>query len=468
LSPLIGDVTIVVTAPCRRPRHHPPEKTSPVATLRVVHGRREPVSLVLLVVSLLIGGPPAGLRTFGPQPAVVQQAPPVSLDLAAMTLTPPDLPEPGFALAGAEQVALTDQAVDLARDRGEWTRAAATSLVTKLAAAGWRAHYESRLALPQERAPGQIAATVSSAITEYGSPAGAAAAFVLLGEQVPAAAGRPVRGLIALGEESRITRTFVPGADAGSVAVQLELTARAGNLIAAVAIADLTGKRDWGVAAVEGLGAGLLARVASVQGGGAPVLAPRLLRIDRAGAPAPVYDVYDRRNGETFPLFGVDPEDAADREHLYGAASDVYSYERSLSVGTAGEIAPYYAAKLYRFNDSAAAAAWLEGAPDLLFAEPGSFLDLGRVDDAPVLGDASATISYAFPASDTVTTHGYRVYVRVGNEVARIQLDGEPEVTLDVVEALARAQVACLGASACEGPPPIALDQLIAATPAVG
>ena len=414
-----------------------------------------------LVAVLLLAALPGGQRV-----GAGQRSASAPLDLAAMTLVPSDLPEPGFALAGAQEMSLTDEADRLERARGDWRSEGAGRLGEALAAAGWQRRYESRLAAPDAQAPGQVGATVVSAVTAYADAAGAATGFALLASDGAAPAARTMRGVIAFGDESRITRTFVPGGEAGRPVARLELTVQLGALVAAVAVTDLTGKRDWGVVVVEGLAAALLARIEAVRAGEAPGLAPRLLRLDEPGLPAPVADVYDRRDGETFPLYGVDPEDAADREGLYGAATDVYTYEQVVPTSDAADVPPYYAAKLYRFPDTAAAAGWLESAPERLFEDPGSFLDLVLVEDAAIIGEASRTISYAFPASDAVTTRGYRVYARVGNEVARVQLDGEPEVTLGIVEAFARVQVTCLAAPACAEPPPVPLDRLIPATPA--
>lgn len=399
-----------------------------------------------------------------------QDAAPVPLDLAAMTLVPPDLsgpsaqPDPGFALAGGGQVSLPAYIDRLAPVLGRWRRADVAALGDTLAASGWRRHYESRLTAPNEETPGRPSATVDSAVTEYADPDGAAAAFALLAAASPGAAGRPVRGLVPFGDESRITRTAVAGAEPGAPADRFALSFRSDNLVANVAIADLVGDREWGVLVLERLAAVFLVRVDAVRGAGLPGLAPRLLRLDDPGLPPPLADGYDRRAGTTFPLDGVDPDDAADREGLYGAAIDVYSYERTLPMrGTA--VPAYYGVKLYRFPDALAAAAWLAEAPERLLADPGSFLSLAPLADAAVVGDDSRTLAYSFPASESVVARGHRVYARLGNAVARVQLDADPEAPLAVVEAFARAQVACLAATAaCDAPPPVPLDRLVSAT----
>ncbi|MDQ3780049.1 MAG: hypothetical protein M3354_05840 [Chloroflexota bacterium] len=395
------------------------------------------------------------------------------LDLAAMALAPadltllpdpPDPPDPGFALASGGYLPVAHLARRLARARGDWTAATAEELATAIGR-GWRGHYESRLAAPDSQLPGAASAEIESAITEYGDPASAAAAFGQFAPGGPGAIARGIPGGLTLGDESRLSRSFVAANGAQPPVRRMELMIRLGSLVVAVSLVDMSGERDWGVAAVEGLAVALIARVETVQSGDSPNLAPRLLRLDQFGQPgwtAPIYDLYDRRDGETYPLAGVDPEDAADRELLYGAASDVYSYERFLVVGDLRQVAvaPYYGVKLYRFPDAGAATAWLETAPDRLFADPGSFLDLASVEDAATIGDASRTIAYAFPASDTVMTRGYRIYARVGRDVARVQLDAEPEVALAVVAAFAEAQVACLQSHVCEIPPPYAPEEL--------
>jgi len=439
----------------------------------VQHHQRSPWSIsgallgvVLLLVPALVPISPVRVRT---------DWVPTSLDLAAMTLAPtgltllPDPPDPGFALAGGGYLSVEQQARHLARAQGFWRADAAATVATALGQ-GWRGHYGSRLAAPNPDLPGSFGAVIESSITEYALPASAAAAFAQFAPGGPGAAARVIPGTLALGDETRLTRSFAAANGTERPARRLELMVRAERLVAAVSLVDLTGEREWGVAAVEGLAAALMARVETVRAGDSPNLAPRLLRVDQFDHPrwmAPISDLYDRRDGETYPLAEVDPEDAADRELLYGTATDVYSYERFLAVGALPRfaVAPYYGVKLYRFPDAGAATAWLETAPDRLFEDPGSFLDLANVENAATIGDAARTIAYAFPANDSVTTRGYRIYTRVGSEVARVQLDGEPEVPLAVVEAAALAQVDCLRRPVCETPPPFAPESLVTAAP---
>ena len=413
---------------------------------------------------ILVG---ALLRGVGPVGAAATAAPvSAPLDLAAMTLVPTDVIEPGFALAGGGRVPLGELASRVARARGWWRIDAAMALGDALAAAGWQRGYESRLADPG-KAPDRIGAEIRSSVAEYASSAGAATAFTILRGDGSLAAGRELRGLV-LGDESRMSRSFVPGPGGAPPVRRLEMSFRLGPLIGTVAMADFADERNWDEGAIEAMATTLLIRIEAVRAGGAPRLEPRVLRLDRSGMPPPVYDVYDRLGGETFPLYGVDPDDAADREHLYGGAIDVYTYERFVTTGEVSGATPYYAVKLYRFPDATAAAAWLERAPEMLFEEPGSFLNLAFVRQAATVGEASRTIVYDFPASDTVTTRGYRVYARVGNEVARVQLDGAPEVPLAVVESLARAQVACLGTPECLEAPPLPPGLLSGAGTTVG
>ena len=413
---------------------------------------------LLLVGALLAGAWPATRSATAARAST-------PLDVAAMTLVLTDVGEPGLALAGGGRVSLPDVASRIARGRGQWRSDEAAALSNALAGAGWQRGYESRLAVLQHEVPDRRGAMVVSSVAEYAEVPGATAAYALLASNGSLASARELPVPTPVGDESRMTRTFVPGPGAATPARRLELTFRLGNLIGAVAMVDLADERQPGIATLQALAARLLARIEAVRAGGAPGLEPRVLRLDRPGMPPPVYDVYDRIRGETFPLYGVDPEDAADREHLYGGAIDVYTYERFLTTGDVVGATPYYAVKLYRFSDSAAAAAWLEGAPEALFADPGSFLNLGLVQEAATIGEGSRTIEYEFPATDTVTTRGYRVYARIGSEVARVQLDGAPEVPLAVVESFARAQAACLAVPTCLETPPLP-PELLSRAPA--
>lgn len=418
--------------------------------------------LLTLAVIWLLAKPTTATTPSAPSVRV----PVEPLDLAAMTLVPSDLVgpewegEPVFALAGGGRIGLREDATRVARDRGETRVAASVAMQDAFLVAGWQGRYESRLAVPFAADSDRYAAIVLSAVTEYASDDGAAAVFALLGTEGAAASGRETGKAVELGEESRIVRTFVPGIAAETPARRSELTFRRGNVLGSVALSDLTNERAWGVAAVEGLAAALLARIGRVLVEPEPRLEPRLLRLDPRLAPDVDRDVYDRRGGQTFSLYGVDPEDGADRLRLYGPATDVYSYETYVSSGTNADGTPYYAVKLYRFPDPDAASAWLRSAPEQLFADPGSFLELALVEEAGIVGDESRTMSYAFPVSDPVTTRGFRVYARVANEVARVQLDAEREVSLAQVEAIARVQVACLAMPVCADAAPIPSDLL--------
>jgi CO dehydrogenase/acetyl-CoA synthase alpha subunit len=63
---------------------------------------------------------------------------------------------------------------------------------------------------------------------------------------------------------------------------------------------------------------------------------------------------------------------------------------------------------------------------------------------------------------------GYEVYVRVGETVAAVSLEGPQDMPLQQVTELAAAQAACLDASACPEalPVPEAILAGAAATPA--
>ena len=88
--------------------------------------------------------------------------------------------------------------------------------------------------------------------------------------------------------------------------------------------------------------------------------------------------------------------------------------------------------------------------------------------EATDLGDESLAFSFVRAFDDGNQYAGFEVFVRVGEIVAAVSLEGPPDMPLQQVTELAAAQAACLEAGACPEalPVPEAFLAAPAATPA--
>ncbi|MCC6313793.1 MAG: hypothetical protein IT337_07245, partial [Thermomicrobiales bacterium] len=123
-----------------------------------------------------------------------------------------------------------------------------------------------------------------------------------------------------------------------------------------------------------------------------------------------------------------------------------------------GDSAPQqiaYSTTLYDFPSAGDADAWMSGLDDRLATDPlRGYLTFALAADAPVYGDASAAYAFQRRTGDT-TVAGFRVYARVGSEIAQVEYASAPESTLAEVEQLVNAQLDCLRSGACPSPAPI-------------
>lgn len=405
-------------------------------------------------------------------PVAAQEAAPLLPDLAAMTLLPTDLPEAGYALEGGRRVSLDEEGANTAAARGQTaTPEAAIDLAAALEAAGRQDRYVLSLILPSPDDPGLVAVRVLSYVTAYATPEGAAAGFALTEDESAIPTASDVPPSRPFGDQTEVTRDSGVITDLDQPYRSLDLTFRLGNLTAGVLIYDNL-DREPDQTALETLAETLLARIEAVLAGGGPELGNRAIRV--GGNVGVDFDDenYERRAGQTIPYAGEAPDVRATREANYGPATDVYSVYQALVLrdGVTGDD-PYLVTRLYRFPDDASASAWLAGLPERLGQEGAGYAEASPVGDAtpvagaPPLGDESLTIAYVFAASQTVTTRGTLVAVRVGSVVARVQVDAMPEPDPAAVRTLAELQAACLAGGNCPPSVPAPDGMLIPGPP---
>jgi hypothetical protein len=231
-------------------------------------------------------------------------------------------------------------------------------------------------------------------------------------------------------------------------------------------------------AELESFGRRQLERIETVRTAGAPNLPNLVLRVgaDPREVAAHYSEGYRLLDGELLPYYGGFEDDIlADPAATTGALA-AYELEEAFQPGeepAPGD--PYLLVRLYLFPDEATASAFMASRPDAIatggFAvasdaapEAGSELLPGEATD---LGDESLAFSFVRAFNNGDRFEGYEVFVRVGEIVAAVSLEGSPDMPLEQVTEIAAAQAACLEAGACPNALPVSavVRALPSATP---
>jgi hypothetical protein len=419
------------------------------------------VALICAFVSASFLTLPVAARQATPVASPTASAP---LDLAAMLLTPGDVPVPGYGALNSSISTLAQMAGYSAPYLG----VDPDGLERDLAVAGFRRRFNSDLGLPGDPsdADSPPATMVSSYVLEFGDAAGAEAAFALLEDERNVPTARDLPAVAALGDRVEITR------DSGSADwngthvafTYLDISFLTGNLYGDVTVTDYTGgepSQDF----VEQLGRTLLGRIDAVRTQNGPGLGDRVVRL--AWDDAQLWkDTYYRLGGVDIPFYADEPPLSFHAEQ-FGAATDVY-HAWGVIAGAGS-----FQVRLHRFASAeAAATARVQGVGTPLSYSPGYDCCVRALEGWGSFGDWSE--AYAYTSQRPLLYPGGRLYgvvvaVRVGAEVAVLDLETPVEAPLAQIEALVAAQVACLTGGACPPQPvPAALSSVAnpVATPA--
>jgi hypothetical protein len=219
-------------------------------------------------------------------------------------------------------------------------------------------------------------------------------------------------------------------------------------------------------AELESFGRRQLERIETVRAAGAPNLPNLVLRVgdDPREAAVSYSEGYRLLDGNLTPYYGGFEDDIlADPAATTGAVA-AYELEEAFQFGeepAPGD--PYLLVRLYLFPDEATAAEFMASRPDALatggFAlatdaapEAGSEPLPGAVTE---LGDESLAFSFVRAFNNGDRFEGYEVFVRVGEMVAAVSLEGPPDMPLEQVTEIAAAQAACLEVGACPDALPV-------------
>ena len=324
------------------------------------------------------------------------------------------------------------------------------AVVSGLNAAGFQRRYQRQLGLPSRpgASPSQLRTFVTPYVIEYASVEGAAAGFALLETEVADVGMKDVLGTRTIGDRSETTR-FRRSTDNGELFRALDLTFQIDNLVAGVTLGEFGG-REPDLATVESLGELLLVKIRRGQAEGGPGLSNVVLRLEGPDIETRA-DEYGRLDGQTLRNYGETPDELVDRAERYGDAVVVYGVGQSIDRGSpARSDDTRYGVLLYQFASEQDAAGWLESGVERAEQSP-NIIEAIPVAGTATIGEASETLAIASERSGAGTARGYLIETQLGARTAQVQILGIPDVPLAAVEALARAQVACLQAGACAG-----------------
>jgi outer membrane protein assembly factor BamB len=391
--------------------------------------------------------------------AAPKQKAEIPLDLAAMALTPGDLEQAGYTGFGVASVdddssgwrTLGDVASDSIAGNYYFSLASPEPIDVGLAQAGWQRQYQRVLADQDPVDPTVVDLAVRSEVGEYSDAKGADDALTLLmtgGVNVPP-------GDLPIGDRVEIRSDMDP-----NVGTRLVVAFREGNLIGSVEVTAYGSGDQPAVDLALLLARQLKARFDAELSAKLPGLADEALHLASLSSPAQ-YEGYSRKDGETLAEWGESPENFADRGKAYSNAVDVFSFDQEIATASKDGVQPFYGDRLYRFPDEKSAQKLLDRMPQFLAedsANSNGAFDAQLVDDATTFGDDSLTFAIQ-EQSNAGTSYGYRVYVRVGADISRLQIETETGAIIDHVEAIAKAQTACLKVGSCAAAeqPPLSL-----------
>lgn len=383
------------------------------------------------------------------------------LDLALIPPFPIELETvaPELGLVNARYYSVEEQARRTAEEGDDASREAITAAAQQLEDAGWRQRFESVLAVPQAEDVTLFEVQVTGNVIEYEDASIAEEAFGFATN-----AGEPIEAE-TVGDASQLSSISDVATRTGAAYRGLRLVFRQDRVLVDLRFVDLL-NREVDQATFEALGLAVQERTAAVLGEDFQGLSPKALRLDlgEGGAAPLVRESYEAVVGTPIRLYGEDDAALDARLASYAGAENVYggsvsavvagSGRRAVRDGTpeaaTGNETPLaYAVTLYGFPDDAAAEEWLAGLDARLQAAPlPTYLSFAAVADAQVVGDASATYELNRQIGEE-TAGGFRIYVRVGAEIAAVELSAVGGAPLAAVEELVTAQSECLRRGAC-------------------
>jgi hypothetical protein len=396
------------------------------------------------------------------------------LDVAQALPLPFDFGDaiPGLGFVDGRFFTIDEEAQRTAAAAGDTSKNAVNQTLQGLQAAGWQQRYDNRLAVPKADDPTLFDVQVSSFVIQYDSANSADRAFRSVTENTQSVDSPTI------GDASQLTSIKGTAQNTGAPYRGLRLTFRQDRLLIMIVLANLT-NAEPDQAVLEAAAQAAQARAAAIIDAKSPGLGALAQRLDLsdATAPATIDEGYAVLGGALVGQYGQDAAAAQARATEFGGTTDAFrsSVEAvvDLSGGRRGRDATptpestpaagagtpiTYGVTLYAFPADTDADAWLQNLPNLLGPTPPAGYDqFTAASDAPTFGDASQTYQFSRTANGQAES-GYRIYARVGAQIAELEFSAAPQVALAAVGELVNGQLDCLQKEKC-GPAKIpALD----------
>ncbi len=434
---------------------------------RILHSLLAAASILAIAIPAAAGG-----QATDPPPAR-------PFDMASVTLTPSDLEDlglPGYGLAN--QSSLRTAETD-ALTQADGDSVAAAERLAAYRDTGFRARYVGSLLTPRVplvfRRSGLIDADtrVTTSVTEFTTPEGAAAAFTYNEDERDDVPGEDIPGTRAFGNRSEVTRSSGTEQLSGEPFQRLELSFLTGPIIGEVTLVDYRNVEP-DLETAERMAEVLLEKLERSRAGGVQGIGLRTLRLfpsDQWIEAGRLRDFYVRKDGQSEPTFaeivsaleaGIETP-TIEPEPRPGTVLpiDTYLYWTPIGDGDPLDL-PLYVAWLDHYASPEQASAALKSITDDL--GPGYF-DVEEFLSAETIGEESREWVYEYddPASGTV--RGVLVVARIGSDLVRLQVDGPNGVRGAGVRSLAQAQADCLILDEDFCPPIEMLDALAELAP---
>jgi hypothetical protein len=429
--------------------------------------------------------------------AVRDPGPP--LDITRVVPYPADFGNaiPGIGFLDGRFYTLREEATRTAAAAGDPTAAQVRDVERRLAESGWLQRYESRLAAPNADDTNTFSVQFSSFVVEYASGDAAQAAFQSL------TSGASDTQMPQVGDASAITMFTGVTPDTGVEYQAARLVFRLGPMLVVIAYADLL-NRPPDLTLLAAVAQSVAARGVIVAERGTVPLGSMILRIDPSSATGRLVrrDIYDVRAGTLTALYAEDDATRSSRIDLYTGTTDVFSdttsgtftqeaatrrtdqanrvkavepaatsvigVEGETPVSEAASPTPaqraqsasqpepalaqvYVLSALFAFPAPADANSWLKSQREAILANGDrGQTKLTPVEEGPKFGDETYTFATqrGSGAGEQAAT-GFRMYTRVGQLVATLDVESVPGVQLNGVAQLMNLQLMCIDDGGC-------------------
>jgi hypothetical protein len=357
---------------------------------------------------------------------------------------------PGLGQLDGRFYTIDQEALRIAAASGDVTEESIAASRQQLRDAGWQQRYESRLAIPDPNDPERFSVQVTSFVIEYRDSERAQAAFFA------SLTGQDLRPDVIVGQQSELTALSGTTPDTGVTYQALRNIFHQDRFVGFSILAELGGadpNQDALILATQATAA----RAAQVAAGEVSGSAPKALRLELpADAVAIIDEAYQAIDGELVPLYNEPQTSQAAREAIFTGTYEDFVGSVTGTAGTRGGAAPFvYSTTILAFPDEEEADGWLAGLPSLIANDPlAGYVAFDPVADAPIFGEGSSVFRVERLAGEAAVS-GFRVYVRVGTDIATLEYAADPAPTLSDLQPLIDAQVACLEAGGCSGPAPL-------------